>query len=177
VVLVALALAVASVAGERVNCREVNGRFDCVSVTPVSDLTAQNLYILWLQSNRQGQDHALNIDVPNYQIQDVIQAAAKGASANSHTNINVNLAKPDVTFLAQKEERIGDHTQSFDVSLQYDRLQGQSVHFADEGAGSQRYSPLTGSIQEPSGGSSFGSGSSRPTSGRPGGRPTFGGNF
>jgi len=165
-VLVTLALAVASTYGERVTCREVkqsNGQvsFDCVSVVPQQDLEAKNAFILWLKSNREGQNHALNIDVPNYSIQDTIQAAAKGVGANSHTNINVNLAKPEVSYIAQKEEKLGDHTQSFDVNLQYDRLQGQSVHFADEGAGSQRYSTLQGRIEEPSGSASFGSSVSR----------------
>jgi hypothetical protein len=164
-VVLVLALAVASAYGERVTCREVKGSngqvsFDCVSAVNSQDLAAKNEYILWLTSNAQGKAHDLNIDVPNYQIQDTIQAAAKGAAANSHTNVNVNLAKPEVTFIAQKEERLGDHTQTFDVNLEYSKIQGQSVHFADEGAGSQRYSALQGRIEEPSGStSSFNTGS------------------
>jgi hypothetical protein len=155
-----LGLAVACAYGERVTCREVKKSdgslgFDCASVVPTTDLTAQNLYILWLQSGKSGKDHALNIDVPNYQIQDVVQAAAKGGSGQSHTNINVNLARPEFSYTAQKEEKVGEVSQSFDVNLQYEKINGKSVHFADDGAGSERYAPLNGAIQEPSGSGSI----------------------
>jgi len=144
-----LVLSVAATYGERVSCRDTGNGFDCVSVVPVQELTAQNLYVLWLKSGRQGGDQSLDIQVPNYKIADVIQAAAKGGDSHSKTAINVNLARPEFSYTAQKEEKVGQTSQSFDVNLQYDRVNGRAVHFADDGAGSERYAPLSGSIKEP----------------------------
>jgi len=152
--LIILGLAIASAYGERVNCRQVsdhNGQvaFDCVSVVPSQHLSAQNQYILWLKSGRSGQDHAVDINVPNYRVEDVIQAAAKGGDSKSHTNINVKLDRPEFTYQAQKEERVGQTHQSFGVNLEYQSIDGRAVHFADEGHNSQRYTPLSGNIREP----------------------------
>jgi len=152
---VAAFLALAAVAsGERVTCREVsssggNVGFDCVSVVPQQQLSAQNQYVLWLKSGGSGQNQNLDINVPNYRVEDVIQAAAKGGDSKSHTNINVKLDRPEFSYQAQKEERVGQTAQTFGVNLEYQSIDGRAVHFADEGSNSQRYSPLQGNIREP----------------------------
>jgi len=113
------------------------------------DLTLRSKHVLWLNGANGGQDRTLNVNVPNYKLEGIIQAAHNKQGSGGNTNININLKKPEISYIAQKEDAREGGEEKFNVNFEYEKLNGQTVHFADDGAGSQRYSPLRGSIGSP----------------------------
>jgi len=133
-------------------CRPTEGSdgsitYDCDAPKP-DQSTLRSKHVLWLDA-LSGSDRDIRINVPNYRIEDVIQAAHKEGGSGGLTNIAINLQKPEISYIAEKEEKVGQQQQTFNVELLYERLGGKTVHFADEGASSQRYSPLRQAIREP----------------------------
>jgi len=124
------------------------------------DLTLRSKHVLWLNGGGAGQDRTLNVNVPNYKLEGIIQAAHNKEGPGGSTNININLKRPEISYIAQKEDAREAGEEKFNVNFEYEKLNGQTVHFADDGAGSQRYSPLRGSIGQPGSDSASASASS-----------------
>jgi hypothetical protein len=124
--------------------------YDCDSVGGSGpDLTIKSQHVLHL-NGAEGKDRNLYVNVPNYRIDGLIQAAQGKGGGLSNTNINVILQKPVITYEAQQQEGLRDAEEKFNVNFEYEKLDGQTVHFSDDSSsGSQRYSPLSGNIAEP----------------------------
>jgi len=116
-------------------------RFVCEGVNKDA-ISLRSEHILWLQSNG-GQQQVLDIEVPNYKIEELIKAGFK-ASAGQGPKINVLLKKPEQTYDAQVDvppSTAGEPS----VSLQYEPVDKVVVHFPND----KPYSPLSGPILPP----------------------------
>lgn len=116
-------------------------RFVCEGVNKDA-ISLRSEHILWLQSNG-GQQQILDIEVPNYKIEELIKAGFKAAPGQG-TKINVLLKKPEQTYDAQVDvppSTAGEPS----VSLQYEPVDKVVVHFPND----KPYSPLQGPILPP----------------------------
>jgi len=116
-------------------------RFVCEGVNKDA-ISLRSEHILWLQSNG-GQQQILDIEVPNYKIEELIKAGFK-AGPGAGTKINVLLKKPEQTYDAQVDvPPVASGEPS--VNLQYEPVDKVVVHFPNDKA----YSPLSGPILPP----------------------------
>jgi len=116
-------------------------RFVCEGVSPDA-ISLRSEHILWLQSNG-GQQQILDIEVPNYKIEELIKAGFKSAPGQG-PKINVLLKKPEQSYDAQVDvppSTAGDPS----VNLQYEPVDKVVVHFPND----KPYSPLSGPILPP----------------------------
>jgi hypothetical protein len=125
------------------DCRSTEvspGRFKvlCGSSGP----TISNEHILWLQGG-DGAGQILDIEIPNYKIQELIKAGFKTSTVDG-AQINVLLKRPETLVDAQVDvpKVIGGAPK---VNIQYEPVQNQKIHFPND----QRYSTLTGPIEPP----------------------------
>jgi len=85
----------------------------------------------------------VNIEVPNYKIQELIKAGFKAGSQGS-SSINVLLKKPEQTVDAQVDKpKVLQGPPK--VSITYEQPGKQTIHFPND----KQYSPLTGPILPP----------------------------
>lgn len=134
----------------QVECRrqEVSpGRFKfvCEGVNPNS-ISLRSEHILWLEGP-EGQKQVVDIEVPNYKIEELIKAGFKSKPGESGTLINVLLKKPEQSYDAQVDQ-ITSIAGTPSVNLQYEPVQPVKVHFPVD----KPYSPLQGPIEQPGGG-------------------------
>ncbi len=116
-------------------------KFVCEGVNKDA-ISLRSEHILWLQSNG-GQQQILDIEVPNYKIEELIKAGFK-AAAGQGPKINVLLKKPEQSYDAQVDvppSTAGEPS----VNLQYEPVDKVVVHFPND----KPYSPLSGPILPP----------------------------
>jgi len=116
-------------------------RFVCEGVNKDA-ISLRSEHILWLQSNG-GQQQILDIEVPNYKIEELIKAGFK-ATPGQGPKINVLLKKPEQSYDAQVDVP-GSTSGEPSVNLQYEPVEKVVVHFPNDKA----YSPLSGPILPP----------------------------
>jgi len=126
------------------NCQSTRARdggwkFTC---NPRSAPTLSSEHILWLQGPMGGKQ-VVDIEVPNYKIEELIKAGFKG-SGDSATLINVLLRRPVQLVDAQVED-IRSSFGAPQVQLQYEPVQSKTVHYPVDKA----YSPLVGQLIPP----------------------------
>jgi len=135
----------------RVNCQKNPGpdgrvRFVCAPLNP-NLVTLRSEHILWL-SGPKGGGQALEIEVPNYRVDELIKAGFKKGPGGGRTQINLLLRKPEQTYGAVAENT-PDVGSDAEVSLQYEPVGPvQVVHFPND----QQYQPLSGPILPPDNG-------------------------
>lgn len=101
-------------------------------------------HVLWL-SGPKGGGQALEIEVPNYRVDELIKAGFKQGAGSGRTQINLLLRKPEQTYGAVAENT-PDVGSDAEVSLQYEPVGPvQVVHFPND----KQYNPLTGPILPP----------------------------
>jgi len=131
-------------------CRQEGDKYICDGVAPDA-ITLRAQHILWLTPNAPG-SQAVNIEVPNYKIQELIQAGFK-PSQGGNTNINVLLKRPEQSADAQVD--VPKQSQgSTAVNLQYESPVNQKLHFPNDKA----YQALSGPLLPPGGSSGNGNG-------------------
>jgi len=119
------------------------GQFKFVCDGVQSDLiTLRSEHILWLTSEN-GVPQVVDIEVPNYKIDELIKAGYKGGAGGS-TKINVLLKRPEQTADAEVDVPKGG-AGSTSVNLQYEPPVSQKVHFPND----KQYRPLSGPILPP----------------------------
>lgn len=126
-----------------------NGRlsFICRPLSPEL-ITLKSEHILWLPGPKGGAQ-ALEIEVPNYKVDELIKAGFKKGGAGGSTRINVLLKKPEQAYGAVAEETPSIDSDA-EVNLQYEPVGPvQIVHFPND----KQYNPLTGPILPPDNGS------------------------
>jgi len=119
------------------------GRFKFVCEGVNRDaISLRSEHILWLTQNG-GQPQIVDIEVPNYLIQEQIKAGFKAGEAGGST-INVLLKRPETSVDAQVDvpSVAGGPPK---VNLQYEAVDKKLVHFPND----QAYSPLQGPILPP----------------------------
>lgn len=121
--------------------------FICRPLSPEL-ITLKSEHVLWLPGPKGG-GQALEIEVPNYRVDELIKAGFKKGPGGASTRINVLLKKPEQAYGAVAEE-----TPSIDadaeVNLQYEPVGPvQIVHFPND----KQYGPLSGPILPPDNGS------------------------
>lgn len=105
-------------------------------------ISLRSEHILWLQGGG-GQEQILDIEVPNYKIEELIKAGFKSAPGQG-PKINVLLKKPETTYDAQVDVPASTAGEP-SVSLQYEPVDKVVVHFPND----KPYSPLSGPILPP----------------------------
>lgn len=116
-------------------------KFVCEGVNKDA-ISLKSEHILWLQ-NSGGEQQILDIEVPNYKIEELIKAGFK-TTPGQGPKINVLLKKPEQTYDAQVDQPkpvAGEPT----VNLQYEAVDKTVVHFPND----KPYSPLQGPILPP----------------------------
>jgi len=119
--------------------RDGGWKFTC---NPRSAPTLSSEHILWLQGPKGGKQ-IVDIEVPNYKIEELIKAGFKG-SGDSATLINVLLRRPQQLVDAQVED-IRSSFGAPQVQLQYEPVQAKTVHYPVD----KPYSPLVGQLIPP----------------------------
>lgn len=104
-----------------------NVKYDCSGVNKDA-ITLKTEHILWLESQN-GQNQNLDIEIPNYNIDEFIKAAFKAAGPQQGANINIVLKKPDVTYNAQKDDAPKPQSSQPAVSVNYQPVDKISVHY------------------------------------------------
>jgi len=115
--------------------------FVCDGVDKES-ISLRSEHVLWL-SSAGGQQQIVDIEIPNYKIEELIKAGFKNQPGQGSL-INLLLKKPEQSYDAQVEavpQAGGTPT----VSLNYEPVQKSLVHFPND----KPYSPLTGPILPP----------------------------
>jgi len=118
-----------------------NFKFVCEGVNKDS-ITLRSEHILWLQ-NEGGKQQVLDIEVPNYKIDELIKAGFK-TTPGGGTQVNVLLKKPEQSYDAEVDipsVEGGVPT----VNLQYEPVDKTVVHFPND----KQYRPLSGPILPP----------------------------
>lgn len=118
-----------------------DGRFK-VTCDPRAAPSVRSEHILWL-SGPQGSQQILDIEIPNYKINELIKAGFK-TSPVSNTQINVLLRKPE-QFVDSQVQPITSLSGAPQVNLQYEPVQSTLVHFPVD----KPYSPLQGQLVPP----------------------------
>lgn len=116
-------------------------RFVCEGVNKDA-ISLRSEHILWLQSEG-GQQQILDIEVPNYKIEELIKAGFK-TKPGQGPKINVLLKKPEQSYDAQVDVPSSSAGEP-SVNLQYEPVDKVVVHFPNDKA----YSPLSGPILPP----------------------------
>jgi len=116
-------------------------KFNCAGVNQ-EQITLRNEHILWLTSDGSG-PQVLDIEVPNYKINELIKAGYK-TSAGGSTKINVLLRRPEQTADAEVDVPKSSAGQT-SVNLQYEQPSNQLVHYPND----KPYRPLSGPILPP----------------------------
>lgn len=116
-------------------------RFNCAGVNQ-DQITLRNEHILWLTSDGSG-PQVLDIEVPNYKINELIKAGYK-TSAGGSTKINVLLRRPEQSADAEVDVPKTQSGQT-SVNLQYEAPVSQLVHYPND----KPYRPLSGPILPP----------------------------
>jgi hypothetical protein len=119
-------------------------KFNCEGANPEA-LAVRSEHILWL-SGPAGQKQVLDIEVPNYKIEELIKAGFK-TTPGEGTLINLLLRRPQQSYDAQVDT-INSVAGTPQVNLQYEPVQKTLVHFPTDKA----YSPLQGPLIPPGGG-------------------------
>lgn len=119
-------------------------KFVCDGVNPNS-IALRSEHILWL-TGPEGQKQVVDIEVPNYKIEELIKAGFKSAPGEG-TLINVLLRKPEQSYDAQVDQ-VTSVAGTPSVNLQYEPVEKTLVHFPTDKA----YSPLQGPLIPPGGG-------------------------
>lgn len=119
-------------------------KFVCDGVNPNS-IALRSEHILWL-TGPEGQKQVVDIEVPNYKIEELIKAGFK-SSPGEGTLINVLLRKPEQSYDAQVDQ-VTSVAGTPSVNLQYEPVEKTLVHFPTDKA----YSPLQGPLIPPGGG-------------------------
>lgn len=140
--------------GSGVQCQQQqispgNYKFVCQGAAP----SLKSTHILWLPGQN-GQSQVVDIEVPNYKIQELIQAGYKQSSGSQNTQINVKLKKPDQSYDAQIDQQKQVPFQP-NVNLQYEDVKDTVVHYPND----KPYSPLQGPLSPPDSSSSSSSAS------------------
>jgi len=118
-------------------------KFNCEGVQ--KDLiTLKSEHILWLQG-ADGSNQAIEIEVPNYKIDELIKAGFTEGKSGGGTQINVLLKRPEQTYEAEADVQNPGLSQP-SVSLQYEPVGPATiVHFPND----KDYRPLSGPILPP----------------------------
>jgi len=119
-------------------------KFVCDGVNP-NAIALRSEHILWL-TGPEGQKQVVDIEVPNYKIEELIKAGFK-TSPGEGTLINVLLRRPEQSYDAQVDT-INSVAGTPSVNLQYEPVEKTLVHFPTDKA----YSPLQGPLIPPGGG-------------------------
>ncbi|XP_021967466.1 uncharacterized protein LOC110862562 isoform X2 [Folsomia candida] len=119
-------------------------KFVCDGVNPNS-IALRSEHILWL-TGPEGQKQVVDIEVPNYKIEELIKAGFKSQPGEG-TLINVLLRKPEQSYDAQVDQ-VNSVAGTPSVNLQYEPVEKTLVHFPTDKA----YSPLQGPLIPPGGG-------------------------
>jgi hypothetical protein len=116
-------------------------KFICEGVNKDA-ISLRSEHVLWLTQNG-GEPQIVDIEVPNYKIEELIKAGFK-AGASDGSTINVLLKRPETTVDAQVDvpSVAGGPPK---VNLQYEAVDKKLVHFPND----QAYSPLQGPILPP----------------------------
>jgi len=126
-----------------------NGKlsFICRPLSPEL-ITLKSEHVLWLPGPKGG-GQALEIEVPNYRVDELIKAGFKKGPGGGSTRINVLLKKPEQAYGAVAEETPSIDSDA-EVNLQYEPVGPvQIVHFPND----KQYGPLSGPILPPDNGS------------------------
>jgi len=150
-------------------------KYDCSGVNKDA-ITLKTEHFLWLE-NQAGSSQNLDVEIPNYNIDEFIKAAYKTLGPQDGAKINILLKKPDVTYNAQKDDAPKADVGAPSVSVNYQPVDKISVHYPTQ----KQYSTGGGSSGSSSAASSSSDGSSAAASagGAPaaaGGAPA-GGNY
>jgi hypothetical protein len=119
-------------------------KFVCEGVNP-NAIALRSEHILWL-TGPEGQKQVVDIEVPNYKIEELIKAGFKSQPGEG-TLINVLLRKPEQSYDAQVDQ-VNSVAGTPSVNLQYEPVEKTLVHFPTDKA----YSPLQGPLIPPGGG-------------------------
>jgi len=121
--------------------------FICRPLSPEL-ITLKSEHVLWLPGPKGG-GQALEIEVPNYRVDELIKAGFKKSQGGGSTRINVLLRKPEQAYGAVAEETPSIDSDA-EVNLQYEPVGPvQIVHFPND----KQYNPLSGPILPPDNGS------------------------
>jgi hypothetical protein len=116
-------------------------KFVCGGVNPEA-ISLKREHILWL-SGGAGQSQVVDIEVPNYKIQELIKAGFKTGGVSENV-INVLLKRPETSVDAQIDQ-LNTAQGVPKVQIQYEAVDKKLVHFPND----QAYSPLQGPILPP----------------------------
>jgi len=136
-------------AGAQVQCKsqEVSPgkyKFVCEGVDPAT-IALCSEHILWI-NGPSGQQQVLDIEVPNYKVEELIKAGFKPGSDGA-TQINILLKKPEQSYDAQIDElKVGQGAPT--VNLQYQPVEKVKVHYPVD----KPYSKLQEPLVAPGGG-------------------------
>jgi hypothetical protein len=109
----------------RVNCRVRNPQ----------DLTFRTKHILWITPGAQGSQN-YNIDIDNYRLEELIQAAFKPGQDTS-SKFNILVKRPQHSYDAQIE-KLTVPLNKPEINLQYEPVKDLQVHYPTD----KQYSPL-----------------------------------
>jgi len=130
----------------QVECRKQEtapGKFKFVCDGVRQELvTLRSEHILWLTADSTG-PKVVDIEVPNYKIDELIKAGYKTAPGGD-TTINVFLKKPEQSAEAEVDVPKGSDGDTV-VNLQYEQPTSEIVHFPND----KQYTPLRGPILPP----------------------------
>jgi len=121
-----------------------NYKFVCDGANRES-ISLRSEHILWLQGP-EGHQQVVDVEIPNYRIEELIQAGFKQGEGSSGTLINLLLRRPEQSYDAQVDQL--DLTKSIvqpSVQLQYEPVTKTVVHYPTD----KRYSPLQGPLTPP----------------------------
>jgi len=108
-------------------------------------ISLRSEHILWLQGP-EGHQQVVDVEIPNYRIEELIQAGFKQGEGSGGTLINLLLRRPEQSYDAQVDQL--DVTKSIvqpSVQLQYEPVTKTVVHYPTD----KRYSPLRGPLIPP----------------------------
>jgi hypothetical protein len=116
-------------------------KFTCEGINP-RDITLQSEHVLWIQQDG-GQDQLIDVEVPNYRIDELIKAGFKTAPGGG-TRVNVLLKRPEQSYNAEVD-RPNVQTNAPSVAVQYEPVDKILVHYPND----KPYRPLSGPILPP----------------------------
>ncbi|CAL8110292.1 unnamed protein product [Orchesella dallaii] len=167
-----------------VQCKATPGaggkfKYDCSGVNKDA-ITLKTEHFLWLE-NQAGSAQNLDVEIPNYNIDEFIKAAYKALGPQDGAKINILLKKPDVTYNAEKEDQPQADVGAPAVSVNYQPVEKISVHYPTQkqystGGGSGSSAAASAGGAPAAGGASAGGAPAggAPAGGAPGGA---GGNY
>lgn len=121
-------------------------KYDCSGVNKDA-ITLKTEHFLWLESPSSSSQN-LDIEIPNYNIDEFIKAAYKALGPQEGAKINILLKKPDVTYNAEKGDAPKADQSQPAVNVNYQPVDKISVHYPSQKAyghgGPAAVDPLAG---------------------------------